>query len=100
MVAAVGTRLLHGMIRLFVARLHPQCASHSLKVLLMPYGRHRNVHTGGVDHDIEVENTPLLRIVRNRVSEFANLRSEVSYVEHVDRTSIQCVLHSCLRIHR
>jgi len=90
----VGTRSLHGMIRLFVARLRPQ-VSPSLKGLLTLYSYRRDVHTDCVDYNLEVENTPLLRIVRNRASEFANLRSEVSNRLHVDRASTQCVLHSC-----
>jgi hypothetical protein len=82
----VGIRSLHGMIRLSVAYLRPQCVSPSLKGLLTLYGHRRDVHTGDADRSFEVENTPLLRTVRNRASEFANLRSEVSNSEHVDRT--------------
>jgi hypothetical protein len=80
----VGTRSLHGMIRLFVARLRPQCVSPSLKTLPVLCCRHRGVHTGGAEYDTEVENTPLLRIVRNRASECSNLRSEVSYNRDID----------------
>jgi len=72
------------MITLFVARLRPQCVSPPLKRLPALYVRCRNLHAGGVDYDFEVENIPLLRIVRNRASEFANLRSEVSYKQRVD----------------
>ena len=75
----VGTRLLHGMIRHFVA----QFVSPSLKRHPVLYGRHRNVHTGYVGYVSEVENTPLLRTVRNKASEFSNLRSEVSYSQRV-----------------
>ena len=81
----MGTLSLHGMIRFFVARFCPQCASPSVKGLPVLYGCYRSVHTGGADYDSEVEDTPLLRIVRNRASEFSNLRSEVSYRERVDR---------------
>ena len=81
----VGTLPFHGMIRFFVVRFCPQCASPSLKGPPVLYGRYRNVHTGGVDYDSEVESTPLLRIVRNRASEFSHLRSEVGYRKHVDR---------------
>jgi hypothetical protein len=74
----VGIRSLHGMIKLFVARLRPQCVSYSLKGLPTSYGVYRSVHTCGADHDSEVESSQLLRAVRNRASEFSNLRSEVS----------------------
>ena len=83
------------MIRLSVARLRPQCVSHSLKGVLTLYGHRRNVHTSGLDYNLEVENTPLLRIVQNRASEFANLRSEVSNSEQADGTSAQYLFHSC-----
>ena len=95
----VGIRSIHGMIRLSVARLRPQWVSHSLKGVPTLYGHRRNVHTGGLGYHFEVENTPLLRIVQNRASEFANLSSEVSNSEHVDGTSAQCIFHSCLEIH-
>lgn len=95
----VGIRSIHGMIRLSVARLRPQWVSHSLKGVPTLYGHRRNVHTGSLDYHFEVENTPLLRIVQNRASEFANLSSEVSNSEHVDGTSAQCVFHSCPEIH-
>ena len=84
MKASVGTRSPHGMITLFVARLRPQCLSPPLKRLPALYVRYRNLHAGGVDYNSEVENTPLLRIVRNRASEFSNLRSEVSYKQRLD----------------
>ena len=48
-----------------------------------------------MDYEFEVETTPLLRIVRNRASEFANLSSEVGYNEHFDRISIQLAPRSC-----
>ena len=83
------------MIRLFVSRLRPQCISPPLKGPLALYDRRRHVHTAGAAYEFEVETTPLLRIVRNRVSEFANLRSEVSCSEHFDRISIQRTPHSC-----
>lgn len=82
--ATVGIRSLHGMIRLLVARLRPQCVSSSLGRLPALHGRYRSIHTDGVDYDSEVDGTPLLRIVRNRASEFSNLRSEVSYNQRVD----------------
>lgn len=87
----MGTRSLNGMIRLFVARLRLQCVSPSLKGIPTPYGHHRNAHTSGADHTFEVENTPLLRAVRNRVSEFSSLRSEVSCDEGIDRTPTQFI---------
>ena len=83
MKATVGTRSPHGMITLFVARLRPQCVPPPLKRLPVLYVRCRSLHTGGADYNSEVENTPLLRIVRNRASEFSNLRSEVSYEKRV-----------------
>ena len=72
------------MITLFVARLRPQCVFPPLRRLPAVYVRRRNLHAGGVDYNSEVESTPLLRIVRNRASEFSNLRSEVSYDHRVD----------------
>lgn len=72
------------MITLFVARLRPQCVPSPLKRLSALYVRRRNLYAGGVDYNSEVENIPLLRIVRNRASEFSNLRSEVSYEKRVD----------------
>ena len=80
----VGTRSLHGMIRLFVAHLRPQCVSYSLKRLPTSYGVYRSAHTGGADYDSEVESSPLLRAVRNRASEFSNLRSEVSCIQRIN----------------
>jgi hypothetical protein len=74
----VGTRSFHGMIRLFVARLQPKCVALSFRKTPALYGAHRNAHTSGADHDFEVENDSLLRIVRSRASEYSNIRSEVS----------------------
>ena len=78
MEVTVGTRSLHGMISLFVARLPLKCVPTSLKRLPTLYGTYRDLHTSVADHDPEVENTSLLRTVRNRASEYSNLRSEVS----------------------
>jgi hypothetical protein len=80
----VGTRSLHGMIKLFVARLRPQCVSPSLQRLSALHRCYRNVHTDAVYCGSEVESTPLLRIVRNRASEFSSLHSEVSYNQRID----------------
>lgn len=78
MEATVGTRSLHGMIRLFVPRLRPKCVSSSPKRLPTSCGTYRDLHTNGAHHDSEVESTSLLRMVRNKASEYSNLRSEVS----------------------
>ena len=95
----VGTRSLHGMIRFFMTRLQPKCVSSSFKRTPTLYSVRRNVHTGGADYDSEVENTPLLRIVRNRASEYSNLRSEVSHCQ-VGQTyaSAECTALSSLEM--
>ena len=76
--ATVGIRSFHGMIRLIVARFRPKCVSTSLKSLPTLRGTHRDLYTSSADYDFNVQNTSLLRIVRNRASEYSNLRSEVS----------------------
>jgi hypothetical protein len=94
----VGTRSIHGMIRLSVARLRPQCVLPSLKRPPALYGACRNAHAGAVDCESKVESTSLLRIVQNKVSEFSNLRSEVSYDQHVNPDLRSCIYLSCLEI--
>lgn len=96
MEATVGIRALHGMIRLFVARLRPESVSTSLKSLPALCGTYRDLHTVVADYDSEVENTSLLRTVSNRASEYANLRSEVSPHEcRPNQIPTECVDSSC-----
>lgn len=84
------------MIRLFVASLRPKCVSTSLKSLPALCGSYRDLHTSGTDYDSEVENTPLLRTVRNRAFEHSNLLSEVSSGKYMStRTPTECVDVSC-----
>jgi hypothetical protein len=97
--AIVGTRSFYGMIRLLVARLRPKCVSTSPKRLPTLCGTYRDLHTSGARVDSEVESTSLLRMVRDRASEYLNLRSEVRpYKCRSIRASAECADISCLEV--